>query len=104
MEDSDGKPVAGAATQGVTHSWRGDPPLRAASFLLTGLHPDRIRRITFFKDDRQLIGFLAARGDRDTPYTVRMQPWATVSGRIVDENGKPVPPHLGSALVLLARL
>src|SRR5207237_5989356 len=58
-------------------------------FPITGLHPDRVRRITFVKEDRKLIGFLLARGDGDTPYTVRMQPWATVTGRVVDEQGKP---------------
>lgn len=54
-----------------------------------GLHPDRIRRITFVKEDRKLIGFLLARGDGDAPYNVRMQPWATITGRVVDEQGKP---------------
>lgn len=88
--DADGKPVMGVETQGMTfHPYDTEPPLRAASFSLTGLHPDRVRRITFRKDDRQLIGFLLARGNGDTPYTVRMQPWGTVTGRIVDENGKP---------------
>jgi hypothetical protein len=51
----------------------------------------RSRRITFIKEDRKLIGFLLARGDSDTPYTVRLQPWATVTVRIVDENGDPLP-------------
>ena len=43
------------------------------------------------KEDRKLIGFLLARGDGDAPYTVRMQPWAAVTGRVVDEQGKPQP-------------
>ena len=30
-----------------------------------------------------------ARGDDDSPYTVRMQPWGSVTGRIVDKSGKP---------------
>ena len=38
--------------------------------------PDRRRRITFVKEDHKLIGFLLARGDGDTPYTVRMRPWS----------------------------
>jgi hypothetical protein len=43
------------------------------------------------KDDPKLIGFLLAHGDGDAPYTVRMQPWATVTGRLVDERGNPYP-------------
>ena len=39
---------------------------------------------------RKLVGFLLARGDGDSPYTVQLQPWATVTGRIVDENGDPL--------------
>ncbi|HEX7378788.1 MAG TPA: carboxypeptidase-like regulatory domain-containing protein [Pirellulales bacterium] len=90
--DADGKPVTGVSTRGATlDQYDYEPPLRAASFLLTKLHPDRFRRVTFIQEERQLIGFLAARGDGDAAYTVRMSRWATVTGRIVDENGKPLP-------------
>jgi hypothetical protein len=89
--DPEGRPVAGAKTIGrMYHPWDRDPTLRAATFPLTGLHPDRAQRITFVKEDRKLVGFLLARGDGDAAYTVRMQPWATVTGRIVDEQGRPL--------------
>jgi RNA polymerase sigma factor (sigma-70 family) len=89
LVDPDGKPVVAAdrAYLGDTSPRR---TLRAASFPLYGLHPDRLQHIAFYKDDRQLIGLLRARGDGDTPYTVRMQPWGTVTGRLLDENGKPL--------------
>ena len=90
--DPEGRPVVGAKTTGLTyHPWDDEPTLRAATFPITGLHPDRARRITFVKEDRKLIGFLLARGDGDAPYTVRMQPWAAVTGRVVDEQGRPQP-------------
>jgi hypothetical protein len=90
--DPDGQPVVGVKPAGLTyHPWDYEPPLRAATFTIRGLHPDRSQRITFTKDDRKLIGFLMARGDGDTPYTVRLQPWATVTGRIVGDLGKPEP-------------
>lgn len=50
-----------------------------------GLHADRGRRITFLQENRKLVGFLLARGDGQTPYTVRMRPWAARRGRIVDD-------------------
>jgi beta-lactamase regulating signal transducer with metallopeptidase domain len=104
LVDPDGKPVVGAemrqqiqwpAFAGSTGKWvvgvqTQQTKLRAASFPLTGLHPDRVQHITFVKEDRQLIGLLLARGDGESPYTVRMQPWGTVTGRVVDENGKPL--------------
>ena len=90
--DPEGRPVVGAKTTGLTyHPWDHEPALRAATIPITGLHPDRARRITFVKEDRKLIGFLLARGDGDAAYTVRMQPWATVTGRVVDEQGTPQP-------------
>ncbi|MEX2120426.1 MAG: M56 family metallopeptidase [Pirellulales bacterium] len=58
---------------------------------LRGLHPDRARPLTYWQEERRLIGFLLARGDGDSPYTVRMQPWGAVTGRIVDWEGEGVP-------------
>jgi hypothetical protein len=94
LVDPEGNPVVGAMGDGLTfHPWDSEPRLRAATFSITRLHPDRLRRITFTHEDRKLIGFLPARGDGDTPYIVRMEPWATLTGRIVDENGQPQAPE-----------
>jgi RNA polymerase sigma factor (sigma-70 family) len=92
LVDPDGKPVVGAQTriaQGQLQPQR--LTLRDSSLLLTGVHPDRVRRITFVREDRQLIGLLLEKGDAPTPATIAMQPWATVTGRIVDANGKTLP-------------
>ena len=88
--DPEGRPVVGVQAEGLTyHPW--DSVSRfAATFPLRKLEPDLSRRITFVKEDRKLIGFLLARGDGETPYTVRMQPWAAVTGRILDENARPL--------------
>jgi beta-lactamase regulating signal transducer with metallopeptidase domain len=106
LVDPNGKPVVGAEMQesipwpaftpgtlkpALTRAQTLHTTLRAASFPLTGLHPDRVRRITFIKEDRQLIGYLLARGDGETAYTVRMEPWGTVTGRIVGGKGKALP-------------
>lgn len=89
--DPEGQPIVGVQAHGMTsHRYNSEPPLRAASFPLVRLHPDRARHITFFKQDRRLIGFLQARGRGDAPYTVRMQPWAALSGRILDDQGEPL--------------
>ena len=96
LVDPDNKPVMGATSEGLTFfPWDSELRLRAASFPVTKLHPDRLRRITFIEESRKLIGFLGARGDGEAPYTVRMQPWGTVTGRILDENGKALPPGRG---------
>src|SRR5262249_52678422 len=96
--DPDGRPVVGAEMTIVGfHTLR--TALRAASFPLAGLHPDRVQPVTFVKEDRRLIALLLAGGDGDVPYTVRLQTWGTVTGRIVDENGKPLA---GAAVSLKA--
>jgi hypothetical protein len=90
--DPDGRPVVGVKTSGRTyHPWDGEPVLRSGSFSLIGLHPDRVRPIRLVKEDRRLIALLKARGDGETPYTVHMQPWGTVTGRLVGENGNARP-------------
>ncbi len=32
-----------------------------------------------------------ARGDESEPYTVKLQPWATLTGRLIDAQGHPRP-------------
>jgi beta-lactamase regulating signal transducer with metallopeptidase domain len=91
LVDPDGKPVVGVATQGMTfHPWDSETPLRSGHFLITDLDPKRARRITFVKEDRQLVGSLVARDDSDAPYSVRMQPLGTITGQLLDENGEKI--------------
>ncbi|WP_422931853.1 sigma-70 family RNA polymerase sigma factor [Singulisphaera sp. PoT] len=90
--DSDGHPVIGVQPIGLTaQPYDFERKFRAATFPITGLHPERPRRIIFTSEDRKLIGILMARGDSETPNTVRLQPWATLTGRILDEQGQPAP-------------
>lgn len=87
--DPEGQPIVGVEAWGSTYHPGGlGFRLRASTFAITKLHPERSRRITFVKEDRNLIGSLLARGDGETPYIVRLQPWASITGRILDENGK----------------
>jgi hypothetical protein len=91
LVDPDGQPVLGARSRGLTQDPSDiEPKLRAATFPLTMLHPDRTRRITFVDESRKLVGFLMAQGDGDAPYVVKLQPWATVIGRLVDDQGQPI--------------
>src|SRR5262249_41782585 len=40
-------------------------------------------------DAKRLAGAVVVRGDQKRPYTVRLQPWCTVRGRLVDKDGRP---------------
>ena len=52
--------------------------------LLTGAD-----RVDFFHAGRKLAGSLRLKGDETGKLTVKLQPWGTVVGRILDEDGKP---------------
>jgi hypothetical protein len=73
--DPAGQPVIGASMK--NDDWW-EPNLRVATFPMGGLHPDRVRRVIFKHEKRKLIGFLVARGDGDSPYTVHMQKWGAI--------------------------
>jgi hypothetical protein len=89
--DAEGTPVAGVQAHGTTYyPWNQDTHLRVASFPMRGLHPDRPQPIVFVHEAKKLVGFLMARGDGDSSYTVRLQPWGTIKGRLVDESGQPL--------------
>jgi hypothetical protein len=55
------------------------------------LNPQRPKRFIFRHDARKLVGCLVAKGDEASPYVVQLQPWGTITGRLVDAGGKPRP-------------
>ncbi|MDG3007680.1 sigma-70 family RNA polymerase sigma factor [Paludisphaera mucosa] len=92
--DPDGRPLVGVVPDGLTlHPGDQEPRLRAATAAISKLDPGRGRRITFVHEGRKLAGDLVARGDDDAPYTVTLQPWASVTGRIVDARGSAGVPE-----------
>jgi hypothetical protein len=83
----DGEPLAGVVAEGEGAEATRTPGIVTVS----GLVPLRPKRFTFRHDDRKLVGSLVARGDEAEPYTVTLQPWGTITGRLVDAQGKPRP-------------
>ena len=83
----DGKPLAGVTPEGEGAEATKTPDVMTVS----GLNPTRPKRFTFRHAGRKLVGFLLARGDEDEPYTVRLQSWGTIVGRLVDAQGQPRP-------------
>lgn len=90
LVDPQGQPLIGVKTNGLT-DYGYEPPLRAATFPLLRLHPDREKRIIFRHEDRKLTAYLVARGDSAEPYTVTLHRWARIKGRFVDETGSSLP-------------
>jgi RNA polymerase sigma factor (sigma-70 family) len=104
----DGRPVHGAVAFGLDHapqkvnnySYRNDPIYRAHvesraldtdRFVALGLTDDGARTVTFLHSGRKLIANVVVRAKHKGPLTVRLEPWGSAAGRLVDQNGKPVP-------------
>jgi RNA polymerase sigma factor (sigma-70 family) len=83
----EGAPLAGVTAEGEGAEATTTPGVMT----IGGLLPQRPKRFIFHHDARKLVGSLIARGDEAAPYTVKLQPWGTIAGRLVDAQGKPRP-------------
>jgi hypothetical protein len=102
----DGKPVSGVLANGLLHDWYTDPmlSLRPADFAVLGVEAEHPRLVCFFQPQSKLAGFVVVRGDEKEPLTVKLQPAASVRGRLVDDAGQPVKgARLGFVELPLAR-
>ena len=93
--DPDGEPLAGAQVSGI-------PPVdlaregwwqsrEKARFQVTGLTEHRIRVVLIHHEGRRLAASLAIRDSKPGSFVVRLRPWGTVSGRLIDLDGRPRP-------------
>jgi RNA polymerase sigma factor (sigma-70 family) len=90
--DPEGHPMSGALAAGLRHDWYWGPdmPMKSAEFTALGISPDRPRLLCFVHEAKKLAGSVVVRGDEKHPVEVKLKPWATVSGRLLDANGKPI--------------
>ncbi len=86
----DGKPLDGVRAFGLT-AWAGweGPPLKTASFTVRAFNPRRPRPVLFRHVEKGLAGVLEPPKEASQPVTVRVQPGAAVTGRLVDAEGRP---------------
>jgi protocatechuate 3,4-dioxygenase beta subunit len=90
----DGQPLTGALAAGLRHDWYPDADLsgltKTNEFTAIGLDTKQPRLICFTHWDKKLAGSIVVRGDEQEPVTVKMQPWGSVSGRLLDADGQPI--------------
>jgi hypothetical protein len=93
--DPDDKPLAGAIARGLKSSpavfgpWEPEP-LKGAEFEAVSLDPAKPRMVVFVHKEKKLAGAVRVRGDEKGPVEVKLGPWATITGRLVDADGKPL--------------
>ena len=87
--DPEGKPIGGTKAFGLTDMGGGEYEQESPSFEVRSLDPAKPRRVRITHAGRKLVGSVELKGDETSPITVRLQPWGTIIGRIVDDDGNP---------------
>jgi hypothetical protein len=89
----DGKPLAGARPFGLLSYYNDgyweNEALKTANFTAYGLKPGQPRKLMFVHEGLKLAGYCAVHGEEQGPITVKLEPWATVTGRLVTSDGLP---------------
>jgi RNA polymerase sigma factor (sigma-70 family) len=85
------KPLAGARVLGLRPMpfWENEP-LKAAEFTILALGQDETRTLQMVHEEKKLAGWLVVRGDEKAPVRVRLEPWGSVTGRLVKPDGEPM--------------
>jgi RNA polymerase sigma factor (sigma-70 family) len=86
--DPEGRPVAGTKASGIDDMGT-EYPQPSPTIEIHAIDPSRPRRVIVIHASRKLIGSVYLKGDETGPLTIRLQPYGTITGRIVDEDGRP---------------
>jgi hypothetical protein len=87
--DGAGKAVAGASAGGLTATHDVPVTLPDDTFVARALDPGHPRTVAVFHRAGKLAGTLQLRGDEKEPPVLRLRPWGTVAGKVVDIDGSP---------------
>jgi hypothetical protein len=88
--DPDGKPVSGTMASGLTDLFSNIEYAQESPVIeIRALDPSKPRRVTVSHAARKLVGFLYLKGTESGSITVKLQPWGTITGRIVEDEGQP---------------
>jgi hypothetical protein len=86
----DGSPVGDTKVKGLAELYQsGAVPQPSSSFEVYALDPSSPRRVIVMHEGRKLIGSVLLKGDEAGPVTIKLQPWGSVAGRIIDDDGRP---------------
>jgi hypothetical protein len=91
----DGKPLAGAIARGLKSAplafgvWEKEP-LASAEFEAVGVDSKQPRIVIFLHTEKKLGGVARVSGKEKGPVEVKLKPWASITGRLVNPDGKPM--------------
>jgi RNA polymerase sigma factor (sigma-70 family) len=79
----------GEALTGLTAEGEGAEVSPASVLTVSGLNPRRPKRFIIHQNAKNLVGCLIAKGDEPASYKVKLDRAGVITGRLVDEEGKP---------------
>jgi RNA polymerase sigma factor (sigma-70 family) len=86
----DGAPVSDTKVKGLCELFQTSPiPEPSSNFDVLALDPSSPRRVIVMHEGRKLIGTALLKGNEIGPVTIKLEPWGSVAGRIVDDEGRP---------------
>ncbi len=88
--DAANQPVKGTWVSGMGPRWSEPVQLTEAAFNVYQLEPGLPRLVVVYDPASKQSGTLRLKGDEKEPATVKLGPGAKVTGRLVDENGRPL--------------
>ena len=89
LQGPDGKPLVGARSFGLSDRDDGRIPMKRAEFTVVAFNPRGPRDVFFVHQEKGLVGEARAPKENGGSVTVRMEPGATITGRLVDGDGEP---------------
>jgi RNA polymerase sigma factor (sigma-70 family) len=88
--DPEGKSIGGTVAAGIGDlSPSIEYPQESSTIEIHALDPSKPRRVTVTHRGRKLIGSVYLKGNESGQLTLRLQPWGTITGRIIDDEGAP---------------
>jgi protocatechuate 3,4-dioxygenase beta subunit len=85
--DPNGRPLAGARIKLQPRVSNLSEPQRTAEFQVEALGPDEVRPLVAFHDRLKLAGSVDVRANKEGMTELKLVPWGTLIGRLVDEDG-----------------
>jgi RNA polymerase sigma factor (sigma-70 family) len=90
VEDVDGKPVLGVIVAGLAASWPATFTLPKDTATVYALDPARPRTLFLVHLEKNLAAWVRVRGDEKEPVVAKLAPAGSVTGKLVDADGRPV--------------
>jgi hypothetical protein len=89
LVDAEGKAIEGAEVYGLQNLGYWEKLPGTSTFKAVSLVPARgMRALVFRHEGRKLAGWVEVRGDEKERPRVRLEPWASATGRLLDPGGK----------------